>query len=92
MRNGSSNRIPGNMSISFKDKDGESILHRMDLQGVCISTGSACDSVNTQISHVISAIGVPNEFAEGTIRISLGKNNTLKEASFIADALISIVK
>lgn len=92
IRNGSSNHIPGNISLSFKDNDGESILHRMDLQGICISTGSACDSVNTQISHVISAIGVPNDYAEGTIRISLGKNNTSQEAISIADALTVIVE
>lgn len=91
-KNGSDKHIPGNMSLSFKDKEGETILHRMDLQGICISTGSACDSVSTQTSHVINAIGVPENYAEGTIRISLGKNNTPEEAISIADALISIVK
>lgn len=92
LRNGGENHIPGNVNISFKGKEGEMILHRMDLKGICISTGSACDSVNTEVSHVIKAIGVPDEFAVGTIRISLGKENTDEEADAIADALISIIK
>lgn len=89
--NGSNNRIPGNISISFKFKNGESILHLLDLQGVCISTGSACDSVNDKISHVIEAIGCPDEYAKGTIRISFGKENTVEEAGLLADKLIKIL-
>ena len=59
--------------------------------GICISTGSACDSENKQISHVIKAIGVPEEYAEGTIRISLGKNNTKEEVYSIVSALVRIL-
>lgn len=92
LRNGSQNHIPGNISLSFKGCDGEAILHRMDLKGISISTGSACDSVNTQISHVISAIGVPEEYAQGTVRISLGKYNTEDDVLNIAQALSEIVK
>lgn len=51
--------------------------------GICVSTGSACDSVNTQLSHVIRAIHVPEAYVKGTIRISLGKNNTAKEVQKI---------
>ena len=92
LRNGSQNHIPGNISLSFKGCDGEAILHRMDLKGISISTGSSCDSVNTQISHVISAIGVPEEYAQGTVRISLGKYNTEDDVLNIAQALSEIVK
>lgn len=92
IRNGSENHIPGNISLSFKGCDGEAILHRMDLKGISISTGSACDSVNTRISHVIEAIGVSDEYAQGTIRISLGKNNTEDDVLKIAQALSEIVK
>lgn len=91
IRNGSSRTLPGNVSLSFPNVTGEMLLHRMDLQGICISTGSACDSVNTQISHVIQAIRVPEEFAEGTIRISLGKDNTKDEVHQIAKALTDII-
>ncbi len=76
IRNGNENHIPGNINISIKNADGEMILHRMDLKGICISTGSACDSVNSQVSHVIKALGIDDSYAQGTIRISLGKNNT----------------
>lgn len=91
-RNGSKNRIPGNMNLSFAGAQGEMILHRLDLKGICISTGSACDSVNTQISHVIKAIHVPEKYAEGTIRISLGKNNTVEDAKHIAHELVNIIQ
>lgn len=92
IRNGSENHIPGNISLSFRGCDGEAILHRMDLKGISISTGSACDSVNTQISHVIDAIAVPEEYAQGTIRISLGKYNTEEDVLNIAHTLSDIVK
>lgn len=73
-------------------KDGEAIMHRLDLKGIMISTGAACDSVNTQISHVITAIGVPDEYAQGTVRISLGKYNTEEDVLAIAQTLSEIVK
>lgn len=58
VRNGARDHIPGNISLSFKGADGEALLHRLDLLGICVSTGSACDSVNTQVSHVLQAIGL----------------------------------
>lgn len=84
-------RVPGIFSLSFAGKSGEMILHRMDLMGIMISTGAACDSVHTKISHVIRAIGVKEDFAQGTIRISLGMDNTLEEAKQIGDALVKII-
>ena len=90
-RNGGENRLPGLVSLSFPGKDGETILHRMDLMGISISTGSACDSVNTEISHVLQAIMLDEEHSKGTVRISLGKNNTEAEAGRIAEALIRII-
>lgn len=91
-QNGSQTHIPGNISLSFPDRDGEALLHRLDLMGICVSTGSACDSRNTQISHVLQAIGLEERYAKGTIRISLGKDNTVSEVDFIANALIKILK
>ena len=87
IRNGSEDHLPGNISLSFRDSDGEMLLHRLDLMGICISTGSACNSKNTQVSHVIKAIGVPEEYAKGTIRISLGKENTEEDIRKIIDVL-----
>ena len=79
------------MSLSFPGKDGEAILHRMDLMGISISTGSACDSVNTKISHVLQAVQLNTDYAKGTIRISLGKNNTEDDIEKITSALIKII-
>ena len=90
IRNGYKNHIPGNISISIKNKEGEMLLHRLDLLGVCVSTGSACDSKNVQVSHVIKAIKVPDGYNKGTIRISLGKNNTIDEIDYIVASIINI--
>lgn len=92
VRNGSDVRIPGNVSVSFCGREGEMLLHRLDLKGICVSTGSACNSKNTQISHVLEAMHMPEQYALGTIRISLGKDNTLEEAISIANVLASITK
>lgn len=91
IRNGT-NQLPGNVSISLKGAEGEMLLHRLDLKGICISTGSACDSVNQQVSHVIKAIRVPDEYKHGTIRVSFGAENTINETFAIAHAIISIIK
>ncbi|MEY8356734.1 cysteine desulfurase family protein [Lachnospiraceae bacterium 54-53] len=92
IRNGAEKRIPGNINISIKDASGEMLLHRLDLKGICVSTGSACDSVNTQVSHVINAIEVPADYANGTIRISFGKYNTVEEAVAVAQAIVNILQ
>lgn len=91
IRNGGKNTIPGNISLSIKQVEGEMLLHRLDLKGICISTGSACNAQNTQISHVIKAIGVPLKYAKGTIRISFGAQNYEHDAEIVADALIQIL-
>lgn len=91
-RNGGVCTLPGLVSLSFPGKDGEAILHRMDLKGICIATGSACDSKRTEISHVLRAICLDESVALGTIRISLGKDNTEKDISVIVDALFSILR
>ena len=92
IRNGSKNHVPGNINLSICKSNGEMLLHRLDLMGMCISTGSACDSVNTEVSHVIKSIGVPSEYSEGTIRISFGRDNTKEDAIAIAKALVKVLK
>lgn len=92
IRNGSTNHIPGNVNMSIRDVNGEMLLHRLDLKGIAISTGSACDSVNTQVSHVIQAIRVPEEYAHGTIRISFGRDNEEYDAVEIAKSIVDILK
>lgn len=66
-------------------------MHRMDLIGICISTGSACDSKRTVTSHVLKAIKTDEKIARGTIRISFGPENTLEEADAIAAGLRKII-
>lgn len=90
IHNGGTNTLPGLLSLSFAGADGEAILHRLDLMGISISTGSACDSKKTEISHVLKAINLDESLAKGTIRISLGKNNTIEDACTIANALKKI--
>ena len=92
VRNGSDNHIPGNISLSFRSADGETLLHRLDLMGICVSTGAACDSVNTQVSHVLSSIGIDAEYSEGTIRVSLGIDNTCNDIAVIAESIIRVIK
>ena len=89
--NGGSLVYPGTISLSFSNTTGEMLLHRLDLKGISVSTGSACDSVHTQLSHVIDAINVPPKYALGTIRVSFGKHNTSEDAIAIADAIIGIL-
>lgn len=84
-------RLPGNINISFKGRSGEGIMHMLDLKGICISTGSACDSVNQQVSHVIKAIDVPVDYRKGTIRVTFGKDNTEQDAVDAANALIKMI-
>ena len=92
IRNGAVQHIPGNISLSFRGEDGETLLHRLDLMGISVSTGAACDTVNTQVSHVLKAMGIDENYAKGTIRISLGKNNTIEEAEILSQKLNRIMK
>ena len=92
LKNGGDNTLPGMLSLSFRNAFGEAILHRLDLRGVCVSTGSACDSINTNISHVLQSIGLKEEYAKGTIRISLGKRNTIEDVDYIVNEIIKIFK
>ena len=89
--NGSNNRIPGNLSLSFNAADGEMLLHRLDLMGTAVATGSACASKNCVLSHVIRAISVPPEYAQGTIRVTLGMDNTAEHIDRIAQQITSIL-
>ena len=92
VRNGGKSRLPGLISLSFPDADGEAILHRLDLTGICISTGSACNSKNTEISHVLQAIRLEDNYAKGTVRVSLGKSNTEEDVEALFKALMKIFR
>lgn len=89
--NGSDNRLPGHLSLSFKNCEGESILHRLDLKNICVATGSACNSNQTKISHVLQALKIPEDYIRGTIRITFGKYNSTDDAKNICKELLKIV-
>lgn len=91
IRNGSANHLPGLINISLRNAEGEMLLHRLDLMGILISTGSACDSKETQVSHVIKAIGVSENYSKGTIRISLGYENSEDEVVKIVESIKRII-
>jgi cysteine desulfurase len=92
IRNGSNDSLPGLLNLSFKNCDGEMLLHRLDLMGIAVSTGAACNSKDTVASHVLQAINVPTDYINGTIRISLGDSNTEDDVIKIAKALYKIIK
>jgi len=84
-------RVVSNANFSFKYIEGESILFMLDLNGICVSSGSACSSGSLDPSHVLLAIGVPIEVAHGSIRFSFGKENTIEQVDYVVDKLKEIV-
>lgn len=87
-----SNRLPANISLSFKELAGEAILFNLSLKNVAAAAGSACASGSLSLSHVLEAIGLKPAFAEGTIRFSLSKNNNKKDIDFLVKELATIIK
>jgi cysteine desulfurase len=84
-------RSPQNANITFQYVEGESITLHLDMRGFAVSTGSACFSRSLQPSHVILGIGGDPERAHGSIRITLGRFNTMEDVDAIADALVEVV-
>ncbi len=80
------------LNISFKGIKSETLLHFLEMQDIYVSSGSACNSKNNAVSHVLKRVGIKREFAEGAIRFSFGSFNTVKEAYIAADAIKEIMK
>ena len=85
-------RLPGNSNISFKDMNGDELLARLDEKGICASAGSACSSASHIPSHVLTAIGLTKEYAEGTLRVTFGDDNTKDDVDYLVRNLIKIVQ
>ncbi len=85
-------RLPGNLNFSFKGVQGTALLVLLEEEGICASAASACNSGETSVSHVIEAIGVPQEYAYGTIRFSLSSDTTLQEVDKTIDVLKKSVR
>lgn len=87
-----SRRLPNTLNMSFQYVEGEAIVLGMDMKGVAVATGSACTSGTLEPSHVLKAMGVPPALAQGSIRFSLGRSNTLDEIEYTIKALSAVVK
>jgi len=85
-------RLPNCLSVSVPALIGETILRDLDARGIAVSSGSACTSHSVEISHVLSAMGLPEETAQGTVRLSLGIKNTADEIGYAAANFIEVVE
>ena len=85
-------RLPGNSNISFRFIDGESLLLNLDAKGICASTGSACSTGSNNPSHVLLAIGLEEELARGSLRVTFGDENTKEDVDYLIDSLVEIVQ
>ena len=86
------NRLPGNLNFSFRFIEGEGLLLYLDMMGVCASSGSACSAGSAGASHVLTAIGRDSLLAQGSVRLSIGSDNTLSEADEVVDILKGAVE
>ena len=86
------NRLPGMVSFCFEGIEGESLLLRLDLAGICASSGSACTSGSLDPSHVLLAIGLPHEIAHGSLRLSICEYNTEEQVDYILEQVPQVVR
>ena len=85
-------RLPNNANFSFQFIEGESLLIMLDMAGICGSSGSACTSGSLDPSHVLLAIGLPHEIAHGSLRLTLGEDNTREEMDYVVEKIKGIVE
>ncbi|MBQ9983148.1 MAG: cysteine desulfurase NifS [Lachnospiraceae bacterium] len=85
-------RLPNNVNISFQFIEGESLLIMLDMAGICASSGSACTSGSLDPSHVLLAIGLPHEIAHGSLRLTVGDENTMEEMDYVVGHIKEIVQ
>jgi cysteine desulfurase len=84
--------LPGTLNMSFEFVEGESLILRLDMEGICVSTGSACTSGSMEPSHVLAALGLPPQLAQGTVRFSLGRENTEAEIDEVVEKVPKIIE
>ncbi|TFH43333.1 MAG: cysteine desulfurase NifS [ANME-2 cluster archaeon] len=85
-------RLPNNVHIRFNFVEGESLLMMLNIKGVDVSTGSACSSKSLEPSHVLMALGISPEEIHGSLRITMGRENTMDEVDYVVENLIEILK
>ena len=91
LNSGNVSRVPNTSNMSFPFVDGESVLLHLDLHGICASTGSACTTDSPQPSHVLQAMGLEPRLAQGSIRFSLGHDNTVQDIDQTVETMVKIV-
>ncbi len=84
--------LPGTLDVSFLGAEGESILLYMDLEGIAVSTGSACATGSLEPSHVLLAIGLDAEYTHGSIRFSLGRENTEEDVRYVLEKVPPVIR
>ena len=89
---GTEKRLPNSFSCCFERVEGEAVLLQLDLHGISASSGSACTTASLEPSHVLLAMGVPHELARGSLRITLGKENTAEEIERLLDVIPGVVE
>lgn len=85
-------RLPGNVNVSIRFIEGEALLLSLDMAGIAGSSGSACTSGSLDPSHVLLAIGLPHEIAHGSLRLTLGRDNTEADVDYVLEKLPQIVE
>jgi cysteine desulfurase len=84
-------RLPGNANFGFKFIEGESIILELDFNGISANTGSACSTSSLKPSHVLMAIGLVPEYTHGSLRITLGRQNTEEEIDYVIETLPKVI-
>lgn len=84
-------RLPNNANLSFSYVEGESLLLKLDMLGICASSGSACTSGSLEPSHVLLSIGLPHELAHGSVRFSVGRGTKESDIDYVLESLPPIV-
>ena len=85
-------RLPNHASFCFKYVEGESLLISLDMKGIAVSSGSACTSGSLEPSHVLVAMGVPPVESHGSLRLTLGKDNTEEDVDYFLETMVPIVE
>jgi cysteine desulfurase len=85
-------RLPNNVNFSFEQVDGEPVLLGLDMAGIAASSGSACSSGSLEPSHVLLALGQSADLARGSLRLTLGRDNTEEQVDYLINVLVDLVE
>jgi cysteine desulfurase len=84
-------RLPGTLNLSFEFAEGEALILSLDMEGIAVSSGSACTSGSLEPSHVLLAMGIPHEICHSSLRFSLGRSTTQEQIEYVLQVLPKVV-